>query len=124
MAWSFHAIDATQSLTHWLISTQVKRLQKQAPVAAKKGGEATRRKWEKATRKEKKDYAASQSKLQDGYAFTPDQHNQLVKLIKVNSRRESSRCILVELVAPPSTRRASETRATHPSFPCAGTWSI
>ena len=104
-----------------MISTQIKRLKKVAAKARRVRAE----RWDRKTAKEKQAYADRQSKAHGGGCnLSPQQHKRLVKLIKVNSRRESSRCILVELVTTPSTRRASETGATHPSFPCAGTWSI
>ena len=106
-------------LTHWLISTQLKK-----SIEGLKKARATQKlKREGMTARQKRDYANKQSKAQRG-GLSPDQDTQFVKLVKVNSRRESSRCILVELVATPSTRRASETRSTHPSFPCAGTRSM
>ena len=74
------------NLTHWLISTQAKRLK----TEAKKGGAATKRKWEKATTKQKRDYADKQSELQGDNGLSPSQHTQFVKLVKVNSRRDFS----------------------------------
>ena len=107
--------------SHWLISTQVER-QKKIVARARR---IKAKRWGKKTAKQKRDYADRMSKLGGGSGtLSLQQHRQLEKLVKVNSRRESSRCILVELVATPSTRRASETRATHPSFPCAGIWSV
>ena len=82
-----HAIDATlKNLTHWLISTQVEKLKK----VQKEGGAATKRKWEKATTKQKRDYADKQSELQGDNGLSPSQHTQFVKLVKVNSRRDFS----------------------------------
>ena len=80
-----HAIDATlKNLTHWFISTQVKHL--------KKVGNNGKR-WDRKTAKEKQAYADRQSKAQGGNgSLSPQQHRQLVKLVKVNSRRDFS-CI-------------------------------
>ena len=72
--------------SHWLISTQVEKLKK----VQKEGGAATKRKWEKATTKQKRDYADKQSELQGDNGLSPSQHTQFVKLVKVNSRRDFS----------------------------------
>ena len=78
-----HAIDATlKNLTHWFISTQVKHL--------KKVGNNGKR-WDRKTAKQKQAHADRQSKAQGGGGtLLPRQHTRFVKLVKVNSRRDSS----------------------------------
>ena len=74
-------------MTHWLISTQLERLRK----IAKTGGAASAAKWRKKTPKEKQAAVDKASKLQGGDGtLSPSQHKQFVKLVKVNSRRDSS----------------------------------
>ena len=83
----FRAPHAIDNLTHWLISTQLERLRK----IAKTGGAASAAKWRKKTPKEKQAAVDKASKLQGGDGtLSPSQHKQFVKLVKVNSRRDSS----------------------------------
>jgi hypothetical protein len=56
----------------------------------KKGGAAFKLKMKKMTLKKKRDYADKQSKAQNPNGLLPSQHTRLVKLVKVNSRRDSS----------------------------------
>ncbi len=73
--------------SHWLISTQLKRLKK----VATRGRAVAAERWDKKTAKQKRDYANKQSKAQGGSGtLSPSQHTRLVKLLKVNSRRDSS----------------------------------
>ena len=73
-------------MTHWLISTQLEKSIK----GLKKGRAAKKLKLERMTARQKRDYADKQSKAQGGNGLSPSQHKQFVKLVKVNSRRDSS----------------------------------
>ena len=83
-----HAIDATlKNLTHWFISTQVTQLKKRG----KKGRAVARLKRERHTPTQKIAYSNKMSKAGGGGgSLSLQQHRQLVKLLKVNSRRDSS----------------------------------
>ena len=73
--------------SHWLISTQLKRLK----TVGKKGRAARKLRWQRMTPTQKRDYADKQSKAHGGGGtLSPSQHTRLVKLLKVNSRRDSS----------------------------------
>ena len=73
--------------SHWLISTQLKRLKKIGAKARRIKAE----RWGKKTAKQKRDYADGMSKAKGGNGtLSLRQHTRLVKLVKVNSRRDSS----------------------------------
>ena len=73
-------------LTHWLISTQLEKSIK----GLKKGRAAAKLKRERMTAKQKRDYADRMSKAKGGSGLSPRQHTRFVRLVKVNSRRDSS----------------------------------
>ena len=73
--------------SHWLISTQLKKLK----TVGKKGRIAQKLIRQRMTPTQKRDYADKQSKAHGGGGtLSPSQHTRLVKLLKVNSRRDSS----------------------------------
>ncbi len=74
-------------MTHWLISTQVKQLKK----LRGKGAAATAEKWRKMKPQKRVDLGNKMSKARGGSGtLSLQQQKQFVKLVKVNSRRDSS----------------------------------
>ena len=71
--------------SHWLISTQVKRLK----TIGKKGRAVAAERWDKKTPTQKRDFGDKCSKAHGGDGtLSLAQHREFVKFAKVNSRCE------------------------------------